>query len=120
MAHLLEGSVQRAGNTVRVNAQLIEAATEFIILADTCDRKLTDIFSVESEVAEAIADQLAAKLTGGEEQVITGLNRLEILRLYDAYLRGLAYTLKTGNAPLTPLARRNISRSGAVKPEVRA
>src|SRR6478609_3055634 len=70
VAHILEGSVQKSGDAVRVNVQLIKAANNSHLWADTFDRKLTDIFSVESEVAKAIADHLQAKLTGPEEQVI--------------------------------------------------
>ena len=70
VAHILEGRVQKSGDAVRVNVQLIRAANDSQLWADTFDRKLTDIFSVESEVAKAIADQLQAKLTGQEEQVI--------------------------------------------------
>ena len=93
VAHILEGSVQKSGDTVRVNVQLIRAANDSHLWADTFDRKLTDIFSVESEVAKAIADQLQAKLTGQEEQVIASkpTNNPEA---YDAYLRGLAYSVK--------------------------
>src|SRR5213592_3340037 len=70
VANVLEGSVQKVADAVRVNVQLIEAANDSHLWADTFDRKLTDIFSVESEVAKAIAEQLRAKLTGQEEQVI--------------------------------------------------
>jgi TolB-like protein/Flp pilus assembly protein TadD len=98
VAHILEGSVQKSADSVRVNVQLIKAANDSHLWADTFDRKLTDIFSVESEVAKAIADQLRAKLTGQEEQVITA-KPTDNLEAYDAYLRGLAYTLKTGNTP---------------------
>src|SRR5499427_6055010 len=63
VAHIVEGSVQKSGDSVRVNVQLIKAADDSHLWADTFDRKLTDIFSVESEVAKAIADQLRAKLT---------------------------------------------------------
>src|SRR6516165_5553625 len=94
VAHILEGSVQKSGNAVRVNVQLIKAANDSNLWADTFDRKLTDIFLVESEVAKAIADQLRAKLTGQEEQVITAMPTYNV-EAYDAYLRGLAYTLKT-------------------------
>jgi TolB-like protein len=58
VAHILEGSVQKSGESVRVNVQLIKAANDSHLWADTFDRKLTDIFSVESEVAKSIADQL--------------------------------------------------------------
>src|SRR5438034_2194670 len=70
VAHILEGRVQKSADTVRVNVQLIRAANDSQLWADTFDRKLTDIFSVESEVAKAIAEQLRAKLTGREEQEI--------------------------------------------------
>src|SRR5213080_3091663 len=60
IAHILEGSVQKSGDAVRVNVQLIRAATDSNLWADTFDRKLTDVFSVESEVAKAIADELRA------------------------------------------------------------
>jgi serine/threonine protein kinase/Tfp pilus assembly protein PilF len=96
VAHILEGSVQRSGDGVRVNVQLIKAANDSHLWADTFDRKLTDIFSVESEVAKAIAEQLRAKLTGQEEQVIAA-KPTDNVEAYDAYLRGLAYTLKAGH-----------------------
>src|SRR5437763_1197350 len=70
VAHIVEGSVQKSGEAVRVNVQLIKAANDSHLWADTFDRKLIDIFSVESEVAKAIADQLRVHLTGREEQVI--------------------------------------------------
>jgi len=70
VAHIVEGSVQKYGDAVRVNVQLIKAANDSHLWADTYDRKLTDIFSVESEVAKDIADQLQVRLTGREKQVI--------------------------------------------------
>jgi TolB-like protein/Tfp pilus assembly protein PilF len=96
VAHILEGSVQKSGDAVRVNVQLIKAANDSHLWAETFDRKLTEIFSVESEVAKAIADQLRAKLTGEEEQVIAAKST-DNVEAYDAYLRGLAYTLKPGS-----------------------
>jgi TolB-like protein/Tfp pilus assembly protein PilF len=93
VAHVVEGSVQKSGDGVRVNVQLIKAANDSHLWADTFDRKLTDIFSVESEVAKAIADQLRAKLTGQEEQVIAA-KPTDSPDAYDAYLRGLAYSAK--------------------------
>ena len=78
---------------MRVNVQLIKAANDSHLWAETYDRKLTEIFSVESEVAKAIADQLRAKLTGQEEQEIAA-KPTDNVKAYDAYLRGLAYTLK--------------------------
>jgi TolB-like protein/class 3 adenylate cyclase/Tfp pilus assembly protein PilF len=95
VAHILEGRVQKRGDAVRVNVHLIKAANDSDLWADTFDRKLTDIFSVESEVAKAIADQLRAKLSGQEKQVIAA-KPTDNVEAYDAYLRGLAYSLKTG------------------------
>ena len=71
VANIVEGSVQKNGDSVRVNVQLIKAANDSHLWAETFDRKLTDIFSVESEVAKAIADQLRLKLTGAEAQAIS-------------------------------------------------
>src|SRR6476660_2524647 len=102
VAHILEGSVQKSGDTVRVNVQLIKAPSDSHLWADTYDRKLTDMFSVESEVAKAITDQLQAKLTGREEQVIAA-KPTDNPEAYDAYLRGLAYSLKTANTSTNAL-----------------
>jgi TolB-like protein/Tfp pilus assembly protein PilF len=82
VAHILEGSVQKSGDSVRVNVQLIKAANDSHVWADTFDRKLTDILSVESEVAKAIAEQLRATLTGQEEQLIAA----KATRNPDAYV----------------------------------
>ena len=70
VANILEGSVQKAGDQVRVNVQLINAFTSAHIWAEIYDRKLTDIFAVESDIAKAIAEALQAKLTGAEKQMI--------------------------------------------------
>ncbi|HMC28679.1 MAG TPA: protein kinase, partial [Verrucomicrobiae bacterium] len=102
VAHVLEGSVQKSGDAVRVNVQLIKAANDAHVWADTFDRKLTDILSVESDVAKAIADRLQAKLTGEEEQLITA-KPTDNTEAYDAYLRGLAYSLKTANTTANAL-----------------
>src|SRR5580704_5937833 len=109
VANILEGSVQKSGDGVRVNVQLIKAANDSHLWADTFDRKLTDIFSVESEVAKAIADQLRAKLTGQEEQVIAA-KPTDNIEAYDAYLRGLAYTLKAFNTPANALGAQKYLR----------
>ena len=102
VAHILEGSVQKSGDAVRVTVQLIKAANDSHLWADTFDRKLTDIFSVESDVAKAIAEQLRAKLTGQEEQVIAA-TPTDNPEAYDAYLRGLAYALKAATNPANSL-----------------
>ena len=109
VANILEGSVQKAADKVRVNVQLIQAATDSHVWADTYDRKLTDVFSVESEVAKAIAERLQAQLTGREEQVIAA-KPTENPEAYDAYLRGLAYTLKTGITPANSLGAQKYLR----------
>ncbi|HWX15558.1 MAG TPA: adenylate/guanylate cyclase domain-containing protein [Chthoniobacterales bacterium] len=98
VAHILEGSVQKSVDAVRVNVQLIKAANDSHLWAETFDRKLSDIFSVETEVAKAIADQLRVKLTGREEQIIAA-KPTDNPEAYDAYLRGLAYSLKPQNSP---------------------
>src|SRR5256714_3980102 len=95
VAHFLEGSVQKSAGTVRVNVQLIEAANDSPRWADTIDRALTDILSLESEVAITVADQLRAKLTSAEAQLIAA-KPTDNPEAYDAYLRGLAYTLSSG------------------------
>jgi TolB-like protein/Tfp pilus assembly protein PilF len=89
VANILEGSVQKVGNTVRVNVRLIRIATDEHLWAESYNRKLDDIFSVESEVAGAIADKLNARLSGAEKQELAArpTNNPEA---YDAYLRGLA------------------------------
>src|SRR5882724_4109992 len=70
VAHLLEGSVQRADNRVRVNAQLIDARTDAHLWAQTYDRDLADVFAIQSEIAKTIADQLQAKLSPSEKSAI--------------------------------------------------
>jgi TolB-like protein/cytochrome c-type biogenesis protein CcmH/NrfG len=109
VAHIVEGSVQKSGDAVRVNVQLIKATNDSHLWADTYDRKLTDIFSVESEVAKAIADQLRAKLTGQEEKVISA-KPTDNPEAYDAYLRGLAYTLKAEITPANALGAQKYLR----------
>ena len=90
VATILEGSVQKAGDQVRVNVQLINAQTDSHLWADTYDRKLTDIFGVESDIAKRIAESLQAKLTGREEQALA-VKPTNNPEAYDAYLRGLAF-----------------------------
>ncbi|MFN2624115.1 MAG: protein kinase, partial [Chthoniobacterales bacterium] len=97
VAHLLEGSVQRAGNRVRVNAQLIDAQNDAQLWALSYDRDLADVFAIQSEIAKAIAGQLQAKLTGPERQSIAS-KPTDNLEAYDAYLRGLAYSQKTARS----------------------
>ena len=94
VASILEGSVQKAGDQVRVNVQLINALTDSHLWADTYDRKLTDIFDVESDIAKAIAKSLQAKLTGHEEQALA-LKPTNNPEAYDAYLRGLTFETRS-------------------------
>jgi TolB-like protein len=109
VAHILEGSVQKSGDVVRVNVQLIKAANDSHLWADTFDRKLTDLLSVESEVAKAIADQLRLHLTGREEQVIAA-KPTDNPEAYDAYLRGLAYNVQTVYTPANALGAQKYLR----------
>jgi TolB-like protein/Flp pilus assembly protein TadD len=85
--HVLEGSVQKSADQVRVNVQLINALTEVHLWADTYDRKLTDIFAVESEIAKTIADTLQAKLTGSEQHAIA-LRPTANHEAHQLYLKG--------------------------------
>jgi TolB-like protein/Tfp pilus assembly protein PilF len=87
VAHVLEGSVQKANDQIRVNVQLINALTDAHLWADTFDRKLTDIFAVESEIAKTIADTLQAKLTGSEKTAISK-RPTENPEAYELYLKG--------------------------------
>jgi serine/threonine protein kinase/Tfp pilus assembly protein PilF len=93
VVNILEGSVQKAGEQVRVNVQLINAQTDSHLWAESYDRKLTDILGVESEIARGIAESLQAKLSGHEEQALA-VKPTNNPEAYNAYLRGLAYSVK--------------------------
>jgi len=86
VANVVEGSVQRAGNRVRVNAQLIDARTDRHLWGETYDRDLADVFAIQSEIAKTIADQLQAKLSPGEEKAIERLPTTDIAA-FDLYTR---------------------------------
>lgn len=90
VANILEGSVQKAGDRVRVNVQLINVESDSHLWAETYDRKLTDIFGVESEIARKIAESLQARLTGHDEQALA-VKPTSNQEAYDAYLRGLSF-----------------------------
>ena len=90
VAHILEGSVQKSGDSARINVQLIHALSDSHVWAETYDRKLTDILAVETEVAKAIAEQLQVKLTGSEQKALS-LKFTDNTEAYDAYLRGLSF-----------------------------
>jgi len=89
VANILEGSVQKIANAAHINVQLIRATTDEHVWAESYNRKLDDVFSVEGEVATAIAEQLNAKLTGAEHKEITDKPTNNPVA-YDAYLRGVA------------------------------
>jgi len=95
VANVLEGSVQKAADQVHINVQLIRAATDEHLWAESYDRKLENIFSVEREVATSVAEALKARLTGAEEQALEQ-KPTSSPEAYDAYLRGLAYALRPG------------------------
>jgi len=105
VANIVEGSVQKAGNTVRVSVNLIQAASDSHLWAETYDRKLTDIFGVESEVAKRIAESLQAKLTGSEEQALA-VRPTNNPEAYTAYLRGLALEARVYSSRSPELAEK--------------
>jgi TolB-like protein/Flp pilus assembly protein TadD len=97
VAHVLEGSVQKANDQIRVNVQLINALTDAHLWAETFDRKLTDIFAVESEIAKTIADTLQAKLTSSEQHAIAA-RPTENTEAHQLYLKGrFFWNKRTGN-----------------------
>ena len=109
VAHIVQGSVQKSGDAVRVSVRLIDATNDSQLWADTFDRKLTDILDVESEIARRITESLQARISGGEEQALSAkpTNNPEA---YDAYLRGLAYLLKAGTSAANSLGAQKYLR----------
>jgi TolB-like protein/Tfp pilus assembly protein PilF len=95
VAHVVEGSVQRAANKVRVNAQLIDARTDAHLWAQTYDRDLADVFAIQSEIAKAIADQLQAKLSPNEKKAIEQPPTTD-LAAFDLYSRAKSLLLTAG------------------------
>jgi len=95
VAHVVEGSVQRAGNRVRVNAQLIDARTDAHLWAQTYDRDLADVFAIQSEIAKSIADQLQAKLSPSEKMAIEKPPTTDVIA-FDLYSRAKTLLLTTG------------------------
>src|SRR5438105_1291629 len=87
VAHIVEGSVQRAGNRVRVRAQLIDARNDVHLWADRYDRPLDDVFAIQSEIAKAIADQLQATLSPAEKAAIEQAPTADLIA-HDRHLRG--------------------------------
>ena len=99
VAHILEGSVQKASDQVRVNVQLINAMTDAHLWAETYDRKLTDIFAVESDIAKSIAEMLQARLSGSEKNSIAKTPTVNP-EAYELYLRGKFFAEKRTGANL--------------------
>jgi TolB-like protein/class 3 adenylate cyclase/Flp pilus assembly protein TadD len=99
VANILEGSVQRSADQVRVNVQLIKAATDAHLWADTFDRKLTDMFAVESEIAQSIAQTLQARLSGSEKTAIAKRPTANT-EAYEFYLKGRFFWNKRTGADL--------------------
>ena len=95
VAHVVEGSVQRAANKVRVNAQLLDARTDAHLWAQTYDRDLADVFAIQSEIAKAIADQLQAKLSPNEKKAIEQPPTTD-LAAFDLYSRAKTLVLTAG------------------------
>ena len=99
VANILEGSVQKAADHVRVNVQLINAFNDAHLWGDIYDRKLTDIFAVESDIAKTIADTLQAELTGAEKQLIAAQPTSDTAA-YELYLKGRSLWSKRGGENL--------------------
>ena len=98
VAHVVEGSVQRAANKVRVIAQLIDARTDAHLWAQTYDRDLADVFTIQSEIAKAIADQLQAKLSPNEKKAIEQPPTTD-LAAFDLYSRAKSLLLGATFSP---------------------
>jgi TolB-like protein/Tfp pilus assembly protein PilF len=102
VTHVLEGSVQRHGDRVRINVQLIDAERDDHLWAESYDKNLTDIFATQSELASVIAEKLETRLTGRERQAVRE-KPTDNLAAYDAYLRGLGLVTGPGTNPQNEL-----------------
>jgi TolB-like protein/Tfp pilus assembly protein PilF len=109
VAHLVEGSVQRVANRVRVNAQLLDARNDAHLWAQTYDRDLADVFAIQSEIAKAIADQLQAKLSPNEKKIIEQPPTID-LAAFDLYSRAKSLLLTAAFS-----ARRDEDRRKAIE-----
>src|SRR5438046_6179613 len=108
VANVVEGSVQRSGNRVRVNAQLVDARNDAHLWAQTYDRDLADVFAIQSEIAKAIADQLQAKLSPNEKKAIEQPPTTD-LAAFDLYSRAKSLLLTTSfSATVEPDVRKAI------------
>ena len=99
VANILQGSVQKSGDSVRVSVQLIKARTDEHLWAETYDRKLTDVFLVETEIAKAVADKLQARLSGPEQRAIAA-RRTENPAAHQLYVKGRFFWNKRTAADL--------------------
>jgi TolB-like protein len=115
VANLLEGSVQKVANAVHVNVQLIRAANDEHLWAESYNRKLDDVFGVEGEVASAIADQLNARLSGAEQKAVAE-KPTQNAAAYDAYLRGLTIEHNNYNYDAYVQAERNYQHAVELDP----
>lgn len=106
VAHLLEGSVQRAGQRVRVNAQLVDARTDAHLWAHSYDRDLADVFAMQSEIAQTIADQLQARMSPAEKAVIEERPTAST-GAFESYIRGAALI---NNAAINRTAKEDLLR----------
>ena len=116
VGNILEGSVQKSGNSVRVNVQLIQAETDAHIWAEIYDRKLTDVFAIQSEIAATIAEALRVKLTGAEKEVIAQ-KLTENAEAYDAYLRGIAFNREGNSAASADKAAQSLEEAVRLDPK---
>src|SRR4029077_2625661 len=110
VANVLEGSVQRAANRVRVNAELIDTRSDTRLWAETYDRDLVDVFAIRSEIAKAIADQLQSKLSPSEEAAVREKPTSDMVA-YDLYLLALEFDRNratSGGSRATEETRREI------------
>ncbi len=115
VANILEGSVQKIANAVHINVQLIRAATDEHLWAESYNRKLDDVFGVEGEVATAIADQLNTKLSGAEQKAVAE-KPTQNAAAYDAYLRGLNIEHNNYNYEAYVQAEHNYRRAVELDP----
>src|SRR6478735_5340968 len=119
VAHILEGSVQKVANAVKVNVQLIRAATDEHLWAESYNRKLDDVFAVEGEVAQTIAEMLRATLSGAEVAQISA-KPTSNAAAYDAYLRGLDFERRTFGAEQLKAASKFFAQATQLDPEFAA
>src|SRR6516165_3710958 len=110
VGNILEGSVQKVADQVRVNVQLVNGQTDSHLWAETYDRKLTDIFGVETDIAKGIAESLQAKLTGREEQALA-VKPTRNVEAYDAYLRALAFEARSSASSYLSYSRDLIEKA---------